>query len=353
MNSNFKQSFDGFGSQTTGGERSTENRRKKRTKLCHGGGGAGDPGSSISLKHKPVLKKPETGAPKITRPCSECGKQFWSWKALFGHMRCHPERQWRGINPPPNYRRPVSPENRIEEAAGAKLTEEEHEVASCLVMLANWPNEPTAMEEEEVDVHIPIPSTDTMDINQREETGDPMSTMGGYVDGSKTGAGPSSGLGCRYECLSCKRVFDSHQALGGHRASHKNVKGCFAIARSAGEDGEEQRSCDHSNHDRGDQGLGLMEVKEGREEKTVVVSGHRCSVCLRVFSSGQALGGHMRCHLERGDEPSPNGLNPSTSGVLDLNFPAPEEETDDSHSSSASSSSPSPPDLILDLRLGM
>ncbi|XP_010242904.1 PREDICTED: zinc finger protein ZAT3-like [Nelumbo nucifera] len=306
MNSNFKQSFDGFGSQTTGGERSTENRRKKRTKLCHGGGGAGDPGSSISLKHKPVLKKPETGAPKITRPCSECGKQFWSWKALFGHMRCHPERQWRGINPPPNYRRPVSPENRIEEAAGAKLTEEEHEVASCLVMLANWPNEPTAMEEEE-----------------------------------------------RYECLSCKRVFDSHQALGGHRASHKNVKGCFAIARSAGEDGEEQRSCDHSNHDRGDQGLGLMEVKEGREEKTVVVSGHRCSVCLRVFSSGQALGGHMRCHLERGDEPSPNGLNPSTSGVLDLNFPAPEEETDDSHSSSASSSSPSPPDLILDLRLGM
>ncbi|KAF8686070.1 hypothetical protein HU200_043698 [Digitaria exilis] len=30
-----------------------------------------------------------------------CDKPFKSWKALFGHMRCHPERQWRGIKRPP------------------------------------------------------------------------------------------------------------------------------------------------------------------------------------------------------------------------------------------------------------
>ncbi|KAL2495784.1 uncharacterized protein Fot_39541 [Forsythia ovata] len=32
--------------------------------------------------------------------CIICGKDFPSEKSLFGHMRCHPERDWRGIQPP-------------------------------------------------------------------------------------------------------------------------------------------------------------------------------------------------------------------------------------------------------------
>ncbi|MCL7049999.1 hypothetical protein MKW94_007164 [Papaver nudicaule] len=32
--------------------------------------------------------------------CRVCGKTFPSRKSLFGHMRCHPEREWRGIEPP-------------------------------------------------------------------------------------------------------------------------------------------------------------------------------------------------------------------------------------------------------------
>ncbi|GMH11436.1 hypothetical protein Nepgr_013277 [Nepenthes gracilis] len=32
--------------------------------------------------------------------CLVCNKGFPSMKSLFGHMRCHPERDWRGIQPP-------------------------------------------------------------------------------------------------------------------------------------------------------------------------------------------------------------------------------------------------------------
>lgn len=31
--------------------------------------------------------------------CYVCGRRFATWKALFGHMRCHPEREWRGVRP--------------------------------------------------------------------------------------------------------------------------------------------------------------------------------------------------------------------------------------------------------------
>ncbi|XP_015889546.2 uncharacterized protein LOC107424295 [Ziziphus jujuba] len=76
-----------------------------------GGGGAGGGPTAVAT----AARAPPSGsggrakrkASEIIGPvgvemvCSVCKRDFGSWKALSGHMRSHPERQWRGIFPPP------------------------------------------------------------------------------------------------------------------------------------------------------------------------------------------------------------------------------------------------------------
>ncbi|XP_009801628.1 zinc finger protein ZAT12-like [Nicotiana sylvestris] len=69
-----------------------------------------------------------------------------------------------------------------------------------------------------------------------------------------------------FECKTCKKQFDSFQALGGYRASHKNTTNKLMMT--------------------------LLPVP-------IEPKKHECSFCGEEFSLGQALGGHMRKHRDQ------------------------------------------------------
>ncbi|CAI9786024.1 unnamed protein product [Fraxinus pennsylvanica] len=151
-----------------------------------------------------------------------------------------------------------------------------------------------------------------------------------------------------FECKACKKVFNSHQALGGHRASHKKVKGCYAAKQDHDHQLDDSLAYDdvitHDEYfpaskspynspnlpfEKGSTAL----VGAARRKSKV----HECTICHRVFSSGQALGGHKRCHWITSNTPADttklqfhhvepiNHYKPeikNSDQALDLNLPA-------------------------------
>ncbi|GAA0148430.1 C2H2 zinc finger transcription factor [Lithospermum erythrorhizon] len=138
----------------------------------------------------------------------------------------------------------------------------------------------------------------------------------------------------KYECLNCKKIFKSYQALGGHRPCHKKIN---SYSQPKYENGEHSLDADNV----GDQQP--FRTKKGKSEKKVNKSkkqkGHVCPFCPRIFKSGQALGGHKRSHFlvsagggneEPRNDQSPEIEKPEVHDLFDLNLPASVEDDDES-----------------------
>ncbi|XP_050367926.1 zinc finger protein ZAT5 [Argentina anserina] len=214
-------------------------------------------------------------------------------------------------------------------SASYESTEEDEDMANCLILLAQG-----------CDV---VPKQQSSPVHEANTVSGHVSKAGFFV----------------YECKTCNRTFPSFQALGGHRASHKKPKS----AAAAMADQEKKLASTQFSSASMDQ-----EVEESKQfvkknsppplahpTVSIQIKGmypshnnnkakiHECSICGSEFTSGQALGGHMRRH--RAVVANNNSTSGTTQVVgigaaidnstrnkqersiltLDLNLPAPED----------------------------
>ncbi|KAL3530496.1 hypothetical protein ACH5RR_009818 [Cinchona calisaya] len=174
-----------------------------------------------------------------------------------------------------------------------------------------------------------------------------------------------------YECKTCNRSFPSFQALGGHRASHKKPKvitieeeikkatNIVVTPNSSNNDEEVEKEEEQEENEENGQFNRLTDPLLSTQlstNKLLLNSNHKaakihgCGICGAEFSSGQALGGHMRRHrnIAVTSYSTKNSLilETSTSSThndhdhddiqkpsrnifpLDLNLPAPSDQDD-------------------------
>ncbi|GAU50819.1 hypothetical protein TSUD_410880 [Trifolium subterraneum] len=221
---------------------------------------------------------------------------------------------------------------KIESHNRSEEEKEEEDMANCLILLAQGHNRRHDHQNQE---HV----SNHHDYNNNK----PSSNF--YV----------------YECKTCNRCFPSFQALGGHRASHSkpNKVNCNNIVTQQKQEVTTSPFVDDHYDATMNTILSLQAYTAATPITTITTTTaatkkskvHECSICGAEFSSGQALGGHMRRHrtlvststtttattttpsvsLSIGSR-SPKyheAKKPRISLKLDLNLPAPEVDQRD------------------------
>ncbi|KAI4337042.1 hypothetical protein L6164_015500 [Bauhinia variegata] len=176
-------------------------------------------------------------------------------------------------------------------------TEEEY-LALCLIMLARGPDAAVST------------ASDRHSSPQAVATPPRVSSESAPV----ATADSTATVKLSYKCSVCNKAFSSYQALGGHKASHRKLAG-----------GE-----DHSTSS-------AVTTTSANTTATASAGGgktHECSICHKCFPTGQALGGHKRCHYEGGAGGGGSSAITASEGVgsthtishghrgFDLNLPA-------------------------------
>ncbi|GMI76625.1 hypothetical protein like AT3G60580 [Hibiscus trionum] len=223
---------------------------------------------------------------KTPRLCGICNRSFANGKAMGGHMRSHLLKLKLPLSSPTEPDSPTARRSkRLRKLGFNSPSLSTEDAAICLLMLSR-------------DHHEQNPEPQTEEYTVHES----LDVDAGNGGGAGAGEDTENDELCSnmiakahpkyYKCETCNRSFRSHQALGGHRASHS-----------------------HKNKQ-------ILEEEDDEDCGDIHVQRRifECPFCDKVFRSGQALGGHKKVHF---------AYLPATVQSFDLNFPASTDDIDD------------------------
>ncbi|XP_071728283.1 uncharacterized protein [Rutidosis leptorrhynchoides] len=369
-----------------------EKSMKNNTVVIDGSSNSNDSGYELRKdpKKTPKVKDAsqlENSLVVLDKLCKECGKGFQSWKALFGHMKCHSEKVLNNhTNNKSNMNQDSDNENsgtktgqikksrsrnkRIKRyivtstttatvtttittasssiemnvlnnnidkqinsnhastSIGSEIEQDqETEIAMCLMMLSKdegkWGSEIDSDDNCNSSAFVKLIKVEG---KKQSVNGSKVNKIGNF-DGSKVGSSKlekimiqndelddeielgfgkfEDSIKRKFECITCDKSFHSYQTLGGHKASHKKLKGSLDPQTEVENSNENKPMLNHelmingygANSSTNHQTIKSFNLGAHSLKKTVVLGTHECPICLKIFSSGQALGGHKRSHM--------------------------------------------------------
>ncbi|PAN24498.1 hypothetical protein PAHAL_4G226100 [Panicum hallii] len=285
--------------------------------------------------------------------CPECGKFFKSDKSMFGHLRSHPNKGYKGTTPPVKKLK-LSPETAATAATSSSSSSQDNKQATQVLP--------------------PPPSFGKLDaIGQAEggirgsATGYAAAKIKGNNDGNVGNYDEHSGSFVKipkkrrnmpkevseahrkkakfvptlkekrpYICKHCKAEFSMHQALGGHMAGHHKEKVVPALDDSSL---RAHQSMAAESQNAKEQVGGGDEDDNSWHGNDLSPPRGQFSIVLDVpWQCGQASGGQMRQHSKRNDGLSSPPVVPVATPTptddgdgrrlfdIDLNVKVPEQE---------------------------
>lgn len=330
--------------------------------------------NNFMLKLKPMKMEVDVNEEGDCK-CYVCDQRFLTKKSLYGHMRKHPERQWRGIIPPQELQlqhvtgdeaNDIRIENgddldngvdlveslkgwSVKDKRGRKSSGSNETNHACSNSVCKKDSDDYDYddddseeteddddddddeEEREVDAkdkegaknlcflartlfrdigggggvskQRKVKLTDVMTygvlkIKEKRSESEADQLMSDIKQQKKRKLTEFDPMTFKFHCPFCNKGFDKHQALGGHVASHNyKIKNKESSASVEVVEYEEEESNGNANGDE-DRSSRVMGELGDQQYQTPPPQQqqHQCNICEKIFPTGQALGGHKRCH---------------------------------------------------------